>query len=671
MTSKKDKKAPVSRIRTGKKKATSKKTAKQKKPSIWGRLFRALIVVGLWCGIIGILTVAWFATELPGITADLKFERKRAITFLAEDGSIITQVGELKGESVNVQDLPNHAVHALLATEDRRFYSHFGIDPIGIARAMVTNIMAGGFRQGGSTITQQLAKNLFLTPDRTLKRKIQEAILAIWLERQLTKDEILTAYFNRVYFGAGTYGIEAAAQKYFQKSAKNVNVYEGALLVGLLKAPSRYSPISNPERAKKRTSVVLAAMKDAGYHYKETQAGQYKLVESTVENGRQHRYFTDWLMDEVNRNIGAINEDLIVQTTLSISFQEKAERTLLQQLNALSGQSVSQGAIVILENDGAVRAMVGGKDYGQSQFNRATQALRPPGSAFKPFVYLTALNRGWHPNDRILDAPITEGSYSPKNFANLYYGEVTLRDALAKSMNTAAIRLAQNLGTIGYVIGTARKLGITSDLERDMSLSLGSSGVSLLEMTSAYTIFPNYGMRPEPYAILSIRDQDNNIYYNFEPQQRRLQRAFKQTIIKDMDGMLENVVSNGTAKAANPGYRAAGKTGTSQDFRDAWFIGYTGRYTAGIWLGNDDNSPMERMTGGKAPAEIWATLMRGNDGVSLSPVTEYNSQNSQAQPTKSRAAQEKESGGFGGFISRILSSGGSSEGNYKRPQYNE
>lgn len=658
--------AQSSRIR----KTKSKKTSNQKKRPLWVKLLRACIVIGLWCGIIGILTIAWFATELPGITSDVKFERKRAITFLANDGSVIAQIGELKGESINSEDLPIHVIHALLSTEDRRFYNHFGLDPLGIARAMVTNVRAGRFAQGGSTITQQLAKNLFLTQDRTLKRKIQEAILAIWLERQLTKDEILTAYFNRVYFGSGTYGIEAASQKYFQKSARDLSVYEGALLVGLLKAPSRYSPINSPERAKKRTDVVLASMKDAGYHYREVSGGEFKFVENTVSDGRQHRYFIDWLMDEVNRNVGAIEDDLIIQTTLSVELQDRAEKALLDKLNVLSDVNVSQGAIIVLENDGAVRAMVGGKDYGQSQFNRATQALRPPGSAFKPFVYLTALNRGWSPNDRILDAPITEGSYRPKNFADLYYGEVTLREALAKSMNTAVVRLAQNIGTIGYVIGTARKLGITADLERDMSLALGSSGISLLEMTSAYTVFPNDGIRPNTYAILSIQDEDANTYYNFNPDERRLQRVFRRNIINDMDSMLENVVSNGTAQAASPGYRAAGKTGTSQDFRDAWFIGYTAKYTAGIWLGNDDNSPTDRMTGGKAPAEIWAAIMRGKANESAQPVIEYNANPVQRAAPRNRP-QENEEGGFSGFISKILSAGQKAQENNPEPRYND
>ncbi len=645
---------------------------KPKSRSKFAMICRLFFVAGLWCAILGVIAIAWFASELPKITADVKFERKRAITFLAEDGSIFSQIGELKGESVNVRELPPHVLHALLSVEDRRFYSHFGIDPLGIARAMVANVTKGRFAQGGSTITQQLAKNLFLTQERTLKRKIQEAILAVWLENRLTKDEILTAYFNRVYFGAGTYGIQAAAEKYFQKDARNLDVYQGAMLVGLLKAPSRYSPLSNPDLAKKRTDVVFAAMKDAGYHYEGNGAGTMKLVETTVKNARQELYFVDWLMDEVNLHVGAIQDDLIVHTTFSPVLQGKAEKALADKLAEVSDQKVSQGAVLVLENDGAVRAMVGGKDYGQSQFNRATQALRPPGSSFKPFVYLTALNRGWRPNDRIYDGPITEGSYRPGNFGDIYYGEVTLAQGLEKSMNTVAVRLAGQIGTIGYVIGTAKKLGITADLARDMSLSLGSSGVSLLEMVSAYSVFPNMGFRPEPYAILKIQDKDDNVYYSFDPASLSHQRLFPQSVIADMNGMLEAVVSQGTARAAYPGFQAGGKTGTSQDFRDAWFIGYTGKYTAGVWLGNDDNSPTDRMTGGKAPAEIWGAIMHGTEEKRIeSTLSEWNSQPN--NPIDQRREEDKndsnEGGGFTGFLSRIISN--APEPSQEKPQYNE
>ncbi|MCB9973680.1 MAG: PBP1A family penicillin-binding protein [Rhodospirillales bacterium] len=663
MAAKKTKKSvQTSRKKPGKSKA---------KPSLWGRLFKTFLIAGLWASMIGVIILAWYASELRDITADMKFDRKRSITFLAEDGSVIAQIGELKGETIDVSHLPPHVIQALLAVEDRRFYSHFGLDPLGIARAMVRNIRAGHLVQGGSTITQQLAKNLFLTQDRTLKRKIQEALLALWLEQKLTKDEILTAYFNRVYFGAGTYGIQAAAQRYFHKNAGDLSVYEGAMLVGLLKAPSRYSPLNSPDLAKARTEVVLKAMKDANYYYANEGRNDLHLVQAAIADSRQERYFTDWLMDDVSRNVGAVEEDLVVRTTLSPSLQKKAESILLHKLNALSAEHVTQGAVLVLENDGAVRAMVGGKDYGQSQFNRATQALRPPGSSFKPFVYLTALSRGMSPYDTVLDAPITEGTYRPKNFADKYYGEVTLKQALAYSLNTAAVRVAQQIGSIGYVIGTARKLGITSDLKRDLSLALGSSGVSLLEMVSAYSVFPNLGLRPEPYAILSIQDVKGNTYYDFHPSQRYFPRLFSERSASEMNDMLQNVIQNGTAHAADPGFSAGGKTGTSQDYRDAWFIGFTARYTSGVWLGNDDNTPMKNMTGGKAPAEIWGDIMRDTPSANI-PVS------SQAPVTSSaHRSSSQDSGGFSGFLSRIISSGTSADTQSKKEggtlpsQYNE
>ena len=595
-----------------KKKKKAPSSQKKKDSSLFYTLCRYAFLAFLWGGLILGIYIAWVAAELPGITADVKFERKRAITFLANDGSVLVQIGELKGETVDVKDLPPHLIHALLATEDRRFYEHFGIDPLGIGRAMLVNLRHGRFVQGGSTLTQQLAKNLFLTRERTIKRKVQEALLSLWLENTLTKDEILTAYLNRVYFGSGAYGIEAASQLYYNKPATQLTVNESALLVGLLKAPSRYSPLNNPELSRERQSVVIAAMKDAGYDYAGSNDPDiYSQSHSTQHlDKRQIYYFTDWLMDQVQVKVGAIETDLIVTTTLSPSLQSKAENALSSTIqNYGEEKSIGQGAIVILENTGALRAMVGGRSYQESQFNRATQALRPPGSAFKPFVFLTATSRGWDIKDIILDAPITEGSYRPGNFGDKYMGDVSLRQALTYSLNTATVRLADQIGSIGYLIGTARKLGITSHLNRNQSLALGSSGVSLLEMTSAYTVFPNDGRRPDPYAILEIKDKEENIYYEHEQQYPPL--LFDQDAVEAVARAMSDVITDGTGRAANINTSGSGgKTGTSQDFRDAWFIGFTPGYTSGIWLGNDDNSPMNQVTGGSYPAQIWKSLMQ-------------------------------------------------------------
>jgi penicillin-binding protein 1A len=595
-----------------KKKKKASSPQKKKDTSLFYTLCRYAFLAFLWGGLILGIYIAWVAAELPGITADVKFERKRAITFLANDGSVLVQIGELKGETVDVKDLPPHLIHALLATEDRRFYEHFGIDPLGIGRAMLVNLRHGRFVQGGSTLTQQLAKNLFLTRERTIKRKVQEALLSLWLENTLTKDDILTAYLNRVYFGSGAYGIEAASQLYYSKPATQLTVNEAALLVGLLKAPSRYSPLNNPELSRERQSVVIAAMKDAGYDY--TSSGEPDIYSQSQSiqhlDKRQIYYFTDWLMDQVQVKVGAIETDLIVTTTLSPSLQSKSENALSTTLqNYGEEKNIGQGAIIVFENTGALRAMVGGRSYQESQFNRATQALRPPGSAFKPFVFLTATSRGWDIHDTILDAPMTEGTYRPGNFGDKYMGDVSLRQALTYSLNTATVRLADQIGSIGYLIGTARKLGITSHLNRNQSLALGSSGVSLLEMTSAYTVFPNEGRRPDPYAILEIKDKEENIYYEHEPQYPP--QLFDEDAVEAVASAMSDVITDGTGRAANINTSGSGgKTGTSQDFRDAWFIGFTPGYTAGIWLGNDDNSPMNQVTGGSYPAQIWKSLMQ-------------------------------------------------------------
>jgi penicillin-binding protein 1A len=517
-----------------------------------------------------------------------------------------------------VQDIPPHMVNAVLAIEDRRFYSHPGIDPIGIARAIVRNTIGGGVRQGGSTITQQLAKNLFLSHERTYKRKIQEALLALWLEHQLTKDEILSAYLNRVYLGSGTYGIDAAAKLYFNKSATDVTLLEAATLAGLLKAPSRYSPHNNPDLAYDRAKVVLGAMQDAGYitEEEEQNARTITITENltTPALKNQARYFADWIISGLDELIGSIDENIIVETSLNAELQTLAENTLAATIDAAQETSaVSQGAILIMRPDGAVVTMVGGKNYAGSQFNRAIQAKRQPGSAFKPIVYLTALEQGWKPDSIVLDDIFTEqeSDYQPTNFKDEYYGEVTLTYALTYSMNTAAVRLMRDIGP-KTVINTARRLGIFSPLEPDLSLALGSSAVSLAELTTAYASFANGGYAVYPYAITKITDEDGELYY-VRSRRTQTRRVIDRDNAETITEMLQNVVANGTGRAAQiPGTDAAGKTGTSQDFRDAWFIGYTDSLVAGVWMGNDDNAPMNHVTGGSLPARTWSTIMTGS-----------------------------------------------------------
>ncbi|MCS5596407.1 MAG: PBP1A family penicillin-binding protein [Alphaproteobacteria bacterium] len=613
----------MSKKKTKAKSPTKRKSAsktKKTRPSLWAlftKLFKFGILLGLW-GALGVICLtAWYARELPAITKNVEFEHRAAITILANDDSQITRIGELRGLTIQIQDVPNYVRHAFISIEDRRFYTHFGIDPQGIARAIYTKVFRGGRLAGGSTITQQLAKNLFLSHQRSLKRKVQEALLALWLERTLTKDEILSAYLNRVYFGAGAYGIEAAANTYFDKSTQDLNLGEAAILAGLLKAPSRYAPTNNLALAQKRGRLVLNAMVEEGYITRseaEMQAGlsvtRPKPRPIDADSGR---YFADWIMSEAAKLISMPEEHIIIETTLDPELQNTSQGALNQAVtNHGEERKFSQGATLSLGRDGAVYAMVGGVNYRQSQFNRATQALRPSGSALKPFIYLTALENGWQPDDKILDAIITdqESEYQPANYNDKYYGEVTLTDALSKSMNTAAVRLTLETG-LGNFIKKLRKFGITADLNRDLSLALGSAGISAIELTAAYAGLMNEGQKVTPYGIKRILTKDGVVLYDRADHRHSQARIAKSRYVERLNTMLNHAVTYGTGRAAQiNGVNVYGKTGTSQDTRDAWFIGFTDKITTAVWLGNDDNTPMDHVTGGSFPARIWQDLMR-------------------------------------------------------------
>lgn len=577
-----------------------------------GGAIKWLFVLGLWCALALGLTLAWFARELPDITEQMIFERRPTITILANDGTVIDRYGDIKGETVNVKDLPPHVVNAILATEDRRFYHHFGIDPVGIIRAFGVNLVRGGFVQGGSTITQQLAKNLFLSRERTLKRKVQEAMLAVWLETKLSKDEILSAYLNRVYLGGGAYGIDAAARIYFNKSAKELTVREAATIAGLLKAPSKYSPSSNPSLSAQRTRVVLKAMEDAGF----LKEAEYKKLDKLPpsppkkpSSGDTIRYYTDYIVSQVEGVMGLPEEDIIVETTLDRDIQASAESAITKAVLTYGPTyKLSQGAAVVMGLDGSIVAMVGGRDYDLSEYNRVTNALRSPGSSFKPIVYLSALEHGWNPNSTIVDAPITINGYTPKNYGGEYYGEITLTGALTRSLNTVSVQLMQDVGP-QEVIGLARRLGITAELEPNLSLALGASGVPMLEMATAYATIGRGGVAVEPFAIVNIKKaKDGEVLYE-APKERSARQVVARGYIYQLTSMMQSVVQYGTGQAAQGPYVAAGKTGTSQDFRDAWFIGFTNSYAAAVWVGNDDNSPMKRVTGGMVPAPAWREIM--------------------------------------------------------------
>lgn len=596
-------------------KSRAKKSTAKTKKGLIGILFKFCIkwgfVAGLWGAILLTGILLWYASELPSITKSMVFERRPTVIIKAQNGDIVDRYGDVKGEIVNVEDLPPHIVNAVMAIEDRRFYDHWGMDLKGIGRAFFVNIKSGGFVQGGSTITQQLAKNLFLSRERTLKRKIQELMLAFQLEGELTKDEILSAYLNRVYLGAGAYGVDAAARVYFNKSAKEINIREAATIAGLLKAPSRYSPSSSPERAAARTKVVLKAMVDAKY-VEQSEIDKYMNVPPSPRrkpsSGKSVRYYTDYIVSQLDDLVGNLETDIVVETTLDQDIQNELEESITKAvLRYGEDREVEQGAGLFLRLDGAVVALAGGKNYGKSEFNRVTHSLRPPGSSFKPIVYLTAIENGWHINSIINDEKITEGRYRPRNFGHEYYGEVTLFEALTLSLNTVAVNLMRDVG-VDNVIGMARRLGITANLEPNLSTALGSSGVPMMEMVTAYATIGRGGLAVEPYSIRRIKDKDGNILY-----ERKSPRQTRQVVgkgdIMQITAMMQSVIQNGTGRAAAIPYPAAGKTGTSQDFRDAWFIGFSTKYAGAVWFGNDDNSETKRLTGGSAPAQVWREVM--------------------------------------------------------------
>ena len=583
-------------------------------------LLRFVILLVLWAAILGGGALGYFALTLPDTSQLGIAQRRPAITILAEDDSALANFGDLFGEPLTLKQMSPYLPQAVLATEDRRFYSHYGIDPIGLARAVVANLRAKHLVQGGSTITQQLAKVLFLSPERSLSRKIRETMLALWLERRFSKDQILEIYLNRVYLGAGTYGVDAAAHRYFGKSAAKLSLFESAVIAGLLKAPSRFSPANDRERALGRAAQVLANMVEAGFVNGPDAAAAAQQGTTLAVLGRPgSRYFADWVADQVREFAGAGDRDLTVRTTLDPRLQAAAEAAIADVLVRYGQKyAVTQGALVALSADGAVRAMVGGRDYGQSQFNRATQAQRQPGSAFKPFVYLAGLEAGLRPTDHFFDAPIRIGDWQPHNYTNRYQGDMTLAEALAQSINTIAVQVAERAG-IGRVIAAANRLGITSDLAKDASIALGTNEVNLLELASAYAPFANGGTGVLPYGIGEIRDTEGHTVY------RRAGSGPGQVIAPEtaalMTDMLAGVIGHGTGKSAALPRPAAGKTGTTQEYRDAWFIGYTADLVVGVWLGNDDNSPMNRVTGGSLPALAWHNFMlAATSGMPLKPL---------------------------------------------------
>lgn len=544
---------------------------------------------------------------LPDIDQAVARTRQPSTTITAENGNEVKTFGSVYSEVIRLNELPSYVPDAIISTEDRRFYAHFGFDIVAFTRAMLTNIFMGRYAQGGSTITQQVAKNLFLTSQKNIKRKTQELLLAFWLEHKFSKEQILTLYLNRVYLGAGTYGIEAASQKYFQKSSRDMNLLEAAIIAGMLKAPSRYNPIASAERAKARAKVVLQNMvnNDALTERQMKYALTLPVGEDKSYKVQGADYFADWVYREVNDYIGERDNDIYVYTTLDQKIQENAEKILREAVLAAKNRNVSEGAVVVLNKSGEVKAMVGGIDYRKSQFNRAVTALRQPGSAFKPFVYLTALQNGWKREDRIDDVPLSIGKWKPENYDKKYHGSVTLDEALMKSLNLATVNLSESLSRKD-IIRTAKKMGISTPVENTPSLALGTFEVKVIDMAAAYSAIANGGYATWPHAIKEVYTRDGYQLYQREADTEN--RILDAGAVKDLTKMLEKVISQGTGRRAKiPGF-AAGKTGTTQDYRDAWFVGFTDEYVIAVWVGNDDNSPMKGVTGGTLPAEIWRKI---------------------------------------------------------------
>ncbi|MEM6761941.1 MAG: PBP1A family penicillin-binding protein [Pseudomonadota bacterium] len=575
------------------------------------RLLWKATVTSFFLGVLGVgAIIAYYAATMPPIAEWAVPERPPNVAILSDTGALIANRGDTGGRAVTLESLPDHVPQAVIAIEDRRFYAHPGLDPIGLARAMVTNITAGRLVQGGSTLTQQLAKNLFLDPSRTLERKIQEMILAVWLEVKYDKADIIEMYLNRVYLGAGAYGVDGAARRYFAKPAEDLSIAEAALIAGLLKAPTYYAPTTDLARSHRRAATVLSAMEEEGYitEMERLIARQNPAVLQTPEVATSGGYVADWVAEVLPGFAGSVTGDVVVETSVNLELQELAQ-SALQEMLADEGakKNVGQGAVVVLDAGGAVKALVGGRRYEDSQFNRAVDAARQPGSAFKPFVYLAAVEDGLRPETMRIDAPTQIGNWTPENYTRKYYGPVSLERALAHSLNTVAAQLAAEVGP-ETVSKTARRMGIRSKLAPNASLALGTSEVTLLELTTAYVPFSNGGLGVVPHVVRRIKTADGKLLY-----ERRGSGPGQVASLSDvgaMNQMMSAALNSGTAQRARlDGWQAAGKTGTSQDWRDAWFVGYTAFFTAGVWLGNDDNSPTKKATGGSMPALLWKRLM--------------------------------------------------------------
>jgi penicillin-binding protein 1A len=571
------------------------------------RLRRIHILVAALASLI-IVPVAYVVYCIATIPSDggLVIEpTPSALIVEAADGQVFATRGVFKGDKLTAQDVPANLSRAIVAIEDRHFYEHGGFYLPSMLRAAIRNMISGSTREGGSTITQQLARMTYLSPERTIKRKVQEAILARWMERRLGKEEILSRYLNTAYFGAGVYGVDAAAKRYFGKTAKELSLSEAAMLAGLVRSPSALAPTRHLESARQRASLVLKAMVETGAISRE-QAEAARQTPATLrvppDNPPGTNYFVDMLGSDVKQLIGAPTKDLTLRSTLDLNLQSIAESVIARRLGAEGrAKRVTQAALVAMAPDGAIFAMVGGRDYTDSQFNRATQAKRQPGSLFKVFVYLAAFQKGMDPQMTAVDRPVQIGNWEPENYGGRFHGVVTLRIAFAHSINSVAVQIADAIG-IRAVIDVARKLGVQSELPAVPSLALGAGEVTLLEMTRAFAAIAANAERVESYGIRNVRNGEQVLFTRQKPQ---LQPAGNPAARAAMHDVLGSVVREGTARGAKINVPAEGKTGTSQSYKDAWFIGFTDEIVVGVWVGNDDNTPTRGVTGGDLPARIW------------------------------------------------------------------
>lgn len=591
----------------------TKKTNKNKpkKKSLFFLLKRvflwfSLFVLGGLLVITGLVLIAQ-----PDFEETLKTTRPPVVNIIARNGDLITSYGQIYGETITVDEVSPYLIKAIIATEDRRFFSHWGIDPLGIMRAVVVNLKHCRITQGGSTITQQVAKNLFLSNEKTFKRKAKELLIALWLEKKFSKEQILNIYLNRVYLGAGIYGMSAASQRYFNTNIKDLTLFQAAVLAGLLQAPSRYNPIYSLGNAQERAYQVLNYMVAAGLITKD-EAEQAKQNQAEIINPYRvlgARHFADWIYYHELKDKVMFDEDLNVFTTLDPVMQKQAEEVLEKAiLINQETKKVTNGAVVILNKAGEVLAMVGGLNYSQNQFNLATQASRQAGSIFKVFVYLAALEKGFELQSRFKDEPLTINGWSPKNYTDTYEGEITLSHAFAKSINTVAVFLSEKVGR-ETVIAAARKLGVTSPLFNVPSLVLGTNETNLWEMTKVYAVLANQGLEVNPYGITEVYNHRG--YDLFKHESLPSKRLISLNKVQKLDFLLKAAVKEGTGQRARLAKAVvAGKTGTTQNNRDAWFIGYVEDYIVGVWVGNQDNTPMKEVTGGSLPAQIFREIMQ-------------------------------------------------------------